>query len=35
VDGWHTLAGASYFHGIMDGEVMKRTEFKDEAIFLV
>jgi hypothetical protein len=35
VDGWHTLAGASYVHGIMDGEVMKTAESKDETIFLV
>jgi hypothetical protein len=35
VDGWHTLAGASYVHGIMDGEVMERAEFKNEGIFLI
>jgi len=35
VDGWHTLVGASYVHGIMDGEIMERAEFKDETIFLV
>jgi len=35
VNGWHTLVGASYVHGIMDGEVMKMAEFKEERIFLV
>jgi hypothetical protein len=32
---WHTLVGGSYVHGIMDGEVMKMAELKNELICLV
>jgi hypothetical protein len=32
---WHTLVGGSYVHGVMDGEVTKMAELKNELLFLV